>query len=124
MSKALKLISVTLLALVIFILPAMMTGTLVLASSNFAPDIPDSPITDVAGIVNLLDFISRLMFALFGVLAVIFIIWAAISYLTAGGDSSKVAAANQRLIYAVVAIIVALMAAGAQGLITNFLEQG
>jgi len=45
-------------------------------------------------------------------LAVVFIIWAAFIYLTAGGDTEKVGKANKILIYAAVAIAIALLAQG------------
>ena len=39
---------------------------------------------------------------------VFFGLWTAISYMTAGGDEEKVAAAKQRLIYLIIAIAIAI----------------
>lgn len=51
-------------------------------------------------------------FTLLLVLAVVFILWAAFKYLTAGGDEEKVGKAHQMLLWAVIAIAVALLAQG------------
>jgi hypothetical protein len=50
-----------------------------------------------------------------------FIIFAAFSYLTAGGDPEQVSKAKSRIIYAAVAIAVALLAVGFEVIIRNFL---
>ncbi len=58
-------------------------------------------------------FISWI-FALFILLAVIFVLYAAFKYLVSGGDSGKVGEATNALVYAAVAIGVALIAASIQ----------
>lgn len=64
---------------------------------------------------NFLDIINRVIdwfFTLLLVLAVVFILWAAFKYLTAGGDEEKIGNAHQILLWAVVAIAVALLSQG------------
>lgn len=64
---------------------------------------------------NFLDIINRVIdwfFTLLLVLAVVFILWAAFKYLTAGGDEEKVGSAHKILLWAVVAIAVALLSQG------------
>ena len=67
------------------------------------------------GDVKIIDIITTLigwLTALLIILAVVFIIWAAFIYLTAGGDTEKVGKANKMLIYAAVAIAIALLSQG------------
>lgn len=88
------------------------------------PQIPSSPVTTVGGIVDVLDNIVRWVYIIFFILAVLFILLAAFTYLTAGGDEEKVKKAKSQIIYAVVAIVVALLAVGFQVIIRTFLETG
>ena len=75
----------------------------------------------VGGIVGLLGQIVRWVYIIFFIIAVLMIILAAFSYLTAGGDEEKVKAAKNRIIYAAVAIMVALLAVGFESIIRTFL---
>ncbi len=88
------------------------------------PSIPASPITSVTGIVDVINNIVRWVYIIFFILAVLFIIFAAFTYLTAGGDEEKVKKAKDQIIYAAVAIVVALLAVGFQVIISNFLQTG
>jgi len=56
--------------------------------------------------------------------AVIFIILAAFGYLTSGGDPEKVGSAKNKIVYAIVAIIVAALAFAVPRLIFNILGFG
>ncbi len=77
--------------------------------------------TTVGGLVDIITYIVRWTYIIFFIIAVMFIILAAFSYLTAGGDAEKVAVAKNRIIYAMVAILVALLAVGFEIIIRNFL---
>jgi phosphoglycerol transferase MdoB-like AlkP superfamily enzyme len=81
---------------------------------------PTGPGT-VGGLVGLLGQIVRWVYIIFFIIAVLFIILAAFSYLTAAGDEEKVKTAKNRIIYAAVAIIVALLAVGFEAIIRTFL---
>ena len=81
---------------------------------------PTGPGT-VGGIVGLIGQIVRWVYIIFFIIAVLMIILAAFSYLTAGGDEEKVKAAKNRIIYAAVAIMVALLAVGFESIIRTFL---
>lgn len=59
------------------------------------------------------EFACTLFYWLFVALifaAVVFILWSAFDYLTAGGDGKKVNEAGKKLLYAVIAVVVALVA--------------
>ncbi len=78
-------------------------------------------ITTVSGMVDILRGIVRWVYVIFFIIAVLFIIFAAFTYLTAGGDPEKTNKAKNQLIYAAVAIAVALLAVGFQSIVSNFL---
>jgi hypothetical protein len=113
-----KILSIlTFLALTTFIVapvlaqvPGDLTGT------------PNSGINNVSDIYTRVKTIIQWVYTLFLALAVLFIILAAISYLTAGGDPAKVKKANGKLIYAIVAIVVAILAFSLKSIIVNFIS--
>lgn len=79
-----------------------------------------SPITSQGGIYQVLIKIAQFLFTAFLIIAVIFIIIAAFSYLTAGGDAEKVKKASQQILWAVIAIAIVLISGGAAALIKSF----
>jgi len=82
---------------------------------------PVGPST-VGGLVDVVRAIVRWAYILFFILAVLFIIFAAFTYLTAGGEAEAINKAKTQLIYAAVAIAVALLAVGFEQIIINFLQ--
>ncbi|MEK7629945.1 MAG: pilin [Patescibacteria group bacterium] len=61
------------------------------------------------------------LMGIFWTLAVGMVIWAAFLYLTAGGDEEKVKEAKKRILYAVIAAVIALLATGIQAIVGNLL---
>lgn len=55
------------------------------------------------------DFVNIMLFAV-GILAVIMLIWGGIRYVLSGGDSDAVSSAKKTILYAVVGLIVAILA--------------
>src|SRR3989344_8663100 len=82
----------------------------VLALAQVIP--PATPITSFQEILNVVNTLLSWIFTIFFIIAAIVIIFAAFNYLTAGGDEEKINKAKQQLIYAIVAIAVALVARG------------
>lgn len=80
-----------------------------------------APIAGGTGIIVFVNQIATWISFLFWALAVIFIFYAAFLYLTAGGEEEKVKKANHQLIYAVIAIVVALFAYGLPLFVKNIL---
>lgn len=62
------------------------------------------------------------MFTILLALAVVFIVWAAFNYLTGQGEAEKVTAAHRALIYAAVAIIVAMLSRGFVYVVRNVVD--
>lgn len=82
--------------------------------------IPTEVVTDVKGLIAIIDKIVNIFFTILLILAVIFILVAAYKYLTAGGDPEKVKSAHHVLIYALVAVAVAVLAKSLIAVIRNF----
>jgi len=72
-------------------------------------------------LVRLIDKIATWIAIIFFAVAVIFIILAAFGYLTSGGDPEKVGSAKNKIVYAIVAIIVAAISFAVPRLIFNLL---
>jgi heme/copper-type cytochrome/quinol oxidase subunit 2 len=73
--------------------------------------LPEGPQTG-AEIVTIINTISNWIFTIFLAVAVIFIIMAAIKFLTSGGDPGKVQSARDSLLYALIGVAVAVLAKG------------
>ena len=78
---------------------------------SFTPPPPTS-ITSVSAVTNVLSRIVGFMQVLLFAAAGVFIVLAAFQYLTAGGDEEKVKEARQKLVYAMIAIAIGLVATG------------
>lgn len=78
-------------------------------------------ITSVNQIFDLINRIVGYIQALFWIVATVFIFYAAYLYLTAAGDPEAVGKARDQLIYAVVAMAVALLAFAIPTIIQSFL---
>jgi fumarate reductase subunit D len=83
--------------------------------------LPPSPIVDVNGFKTFIcTTLVGWMFTFLIVLAIIFILIAAYKYLTAAGDPEKVKSASHTLIYAAIAVAVALLARGIPLIVGTF----
>ncbi len=76
------------------------------------------------GLLNILRNIIRWVYTAFFVIAVLIILFAAYTYLTAGGDPAKISAVHKQLIYAAIAIVIALIAVGVSAIVEGFLVGG
>ena len=106
-----------------FVLPALAFAqtTIIPPGPAAGTNIPQSNITSLQTILNDLCVVFAWMFYFLIVVAVIFVIVAAFKYLLAGGDPEKVKAAGATLLYAAVAIGVALLAKAIPLVIGSFL---
>ncbi|HEY5221371.1 MAG TPA: hypothetical protein VIJ29_04535 [Candidatus Paceibacterota bacterium] len=86
--------------------------------------VPQGTLTSLTGILQLLCNVFGWAFYFLIVLAVIFVIVAAFKYLTAAGDPEKVKSAGATLLYAAIAIGVALLAKAVPLVVGSFLGAG
>lgn len=78
-------------------------------------------IDNVEDVYDILRGALTVLRTIFFIIAAIFIVIAAFKYLTAQGDPEKVGTARQMIIYAVIAIAVALLATVVDNVVENFL---
>ncbi|HEX4104177.1 MAG TPA: hypothetical protein VHZ04_01715 [Candidatus Paceibacterota bacterium] len=81
-------------------------------------------INQITGTAGIICTIINWIFWLLIVLTIIFVLVAAFRYLTAAGDPEKVKKAGQTLLYAAIAVIVALIAKGLPLLVSSFIGGG
>jgi len=86
--------------------------------------VPQGNITSLQAVLQLLCTVFAWAFYFLIVLAVIFVIVAAFKYLTAAGDPEKVKSAGATLLYAAIAIGVALLARAVPLVVGSFLGAG
>lgn len=111
------------------LLPAFLWAAGAAFAADTAPkfaDVPtaEAPIKNPAQITGLFNEILFWFSAIFWIAAVGFVFYAAYLYLTAGGDTERVKRAQKQLMYAVIAIVIGLMAQGLPALIKAFLSLG
>ena len=83
--------------------------------------VPQGNITSLSGVLQILCTVFAWAFYFLIVLAVIFVLVAAFKYLTAAGDPEKVKSAGATLLYAAIAIGVALLARAVPLVVGSFL---
>tara|TARA_Y100000310_G_scaffold328264_1_gene396130 strand:- start:533 stop:889 length:357 start_codon:yes stop_codon:yes gene_type:complete len=77
--------------------------------------------TTGATLISRIGLIGNWVFAIFLALSVIYIVLAAFQFVTGGGNPEQVSGARQKLLYAVVGIAIALLAAGFDDILRNIL---
>lgn len=96
---------------------------LVFATHRLPHTIPTGP-TSLDQLLGVLNKIINILFTILMIAAVIFILIAAFNYLTAMGSADKVKTANNMIIYAAIAIAVALVAKGIPWVISSIIGGG
>lgn len=81
-----------------------------------------SPVSTPDKIFQILAKVTRYVYTIFFIVAVIFIILAAFSFLTAKGDPEKINSSRSQILWAVVAIAIALISVGAAQIILLFIK--
>jgi len=118
---------------VFLIIPMAILITLSFAASNAAdkwqlpsesvPNLPNSPVSKPESFLTILGKAVYYVYIAFFIVAVLFIVLAAYDYLTKSGEPEKIKEVHRKLLYAVIAIVVALLAVGAEEIIQQFLEK-
>ncbi len=105
-----------------FLATSAVLATPVLAGAQNPPVLPDSTQTvqNYGTLVDKFNIVGNWMFGILLLLAVIFIVYAAFLYLTSGGDEDKTKTAKNYIIYAVIAIAVAILARGIIAVVGSF----
>jgi len=95
-------------------------------SPALAQNLEEPPVQnkDLSSWLAVVLIITKWIYTVLLIVAVVFVLLAAFTYLTASGDPAKVKKATNMLIYAVVAVVVALIAWGIESIVRNALMQG
>jgi len=115
---------ITKLSFAVSTLSLLLLGNVAVGQVANIPGVQPVGPTTVGGLVDVIRNVVKWVYIIFFVIAVLFILFAAFSYLTAGGDPEKVGKAKSQIIYAAVAIAVALLAVGFEVIVKNFLQSG
>ncbi|MBI2642612.1 MAG: hypothetical protein HYW97_02095 [Candidatus Wildermuthbacteria bacterium] len=75
--------------------------------------------TQGEAVLDLINLVASWVFAIFVAVSIIFIVMGAFEFVTAQGDPAKITKARQSLIYAVIGIVLALIAVGLPFVIRN-----
>lgn len=90
-----------------------------LAATDFEE--PPAPVTGPSDIVDIIETVAGWMFGILIALAVVFLLYAAFLYLMSAGDQTKTAKAKNVLIYAIWALVIAVLAGGVAVFVKDFL---
>jgi len=85
------------------------------------PTLPTAAPENFAGVIGVIVTIAQWMFGLLMALSIVFILYAAFMYIIAQGNQERIDTAKRILIYAVVGLVVAVMAGGVGVVVQNFL---
>ncbi|HDH31270.1 MAG TPA: hypothetical protein ENH26_00665 [Candidatus Wolfebacteria bacterium] len=97
----------------------ILSGLMILIA---APAISYSAVESPDDVIRIINKIAKYMFTAFFVIAIIFIIVAAFNFLTAKADPEKIKSARNQILYAVIAIAIALISTGAVKIIESILN--
>lgn len=81
-----------------------------------------TPVRDIQGIIRIFNTFINYLFTFLLILATIFVFVAAYKYLSAAGNEDQVKSAHSTIIYAAVAIAVALLAQGVRFIVEQFIR--
>lgn len=98
--------------------------TIILATIIAAVILPSLALAKIDSpekVIEVIEKLSGWMYSVLIVLAVVFIILAAYQFLMAGGDSEKVTKAKNSVLYAVLAVTVAVLATGIVKIVEDLL---
>ncbi|OGG43236.1 hypothetical protein A3G50_01085 [Candidatus Jorgensenbacteria bacterium RIFCSPLOWO2_12_FULL_42_11] len=103
------------------ILLISLIGLPILALAQTGVQTPPTPITSIEGVFRVINTLTNWIFTILLIIAVFFIMMAAFAYLGSAGEATKVAEAQNKLIYAAVAIGVGLIAKGVEFVVRQLL---
>ena len=94
------------------------TSTISATPSSYPVHIPQGFATDISSLINgLLSFVMIIC----ALLVFFYLIWGAIQWIVSGGDKGKVTAARQKIISAIVGLIIVAASFAIANLVINFL---
>lgn len=74
---------------------------------------------DLGGLIGFIERMLNIVFAVLLIFVVIMLVWGSLEFVTSAGDETKVSAARQKMLYAVIGLVLALVAAGIPPLVRS-----
>ena len=124
-----KFLLISLFISLIFIFPTLIIVKAKQLEEGTVPGADSFGIDDNVGIeesgklLNIVAGTVKWVYTIFFIVAVIFILFAAFNYLSGGENTEKLKTAHNQIIYAAIAIAVALLAVGISTIIQRFIEE-
>jgi len=81
--------------------------------------IPEKPVSTIEGVNEIIDKVAKWIFNILLSVATIVLLLAGFQWLTSGGNEEKISSARKNLIWALVGILVALLAKGLVAIIKS-----
>jgi type IV secretory pathway TrbL component len=98
---------------------------IMLPAMTYAATAPTvKPITKNYTLVSLIQVVLTTLLAITGLIAVIYLVIGGLKYVTSGGNKDSVAAAKNTILYAIIGIIVILLAYVIVNIIVGILTRG
>ncbi len=94
------------------------------AVSGDVPNPPDPSITSYCELICKITLVAQWMYGILMILGVIFVLYAAFLYLISQGSDERIGTAKKVLIYAIVALVIAVLAWGVSGLVEGWMTSG
>lgn len=83
--------------------------------------VPTAPFTTLGSLLAFLDRMLNIVFAVLLIFVVIMLVWGSLEFVTSAGDEKKVSDARQKMLYAVLGLVLALVAAGIPPLVRSII---
>lgn len=112
-----KLLKISIFSAMILALSAVFFSAMAL---NGNPT--QSPVKSVEDVMKILTSIVNVLYTAFFIVAIGFVILAAFDYLTGVDNPEKIKSATHKIIYAAIAIAIALVSVGANTIIETFIK--
>jgi cell division protein FtsW (lipid II flippase) len=94
----------------------------IITAASLFPFLAFAQVDSPEKVVDLVNTLAVWLYNILIAASVVMIIIAAFNFLSSGGDQEKVTKARQQIIYAVIAVAVAILATGIIKLVQNFLS--
>ena len=85
------------------------------------PQLPSEAPNNFSGLIDVIVTVARWMFGILMALSIVFILYAAFLYIISQGNEDRIKMAKTILIYAVVGLVVAVLAGGISVVIQDFI---
>ena len=90
------------------------------SGSSTLPTLPTNTPRSFSGLIDVIVTISQWMFGILMALSIVFILYAAFLYIISQGNEDRIKMAKTILIYAVIGLVVAVLAGGINVIVQDF----